>query len=49
MNKLQYIQELLLDAKLREALTEVVADVDALIPQSEEEFMELQKFGLYPA
>ena len=49
MNKLQYIQEHLLDAKLRKALIEVVADVDALIPQSEEEFMELQKFGLYPA
>ena len=49
MDKLQYIQEQLLDAKLREALAEVVADVDALTPQSEEEFMELQKFGLYPA
>ena len=49
MDKLQYIQEQLLDAKLREALAEVVADVGALIPQSEEEFMELQKFGLYPA
>ena len=49
MDKLQSIQELLLDTKLREALAEVVADVDALTPQSEEEFMELQKFGLYPA
>jgi hypothetical protein len=49
MDKLQSIQELLLDTKLREALAEIVADVDALTPQSEEEFMELQKFGLYSA
>ena len=47
--KINYIKSYLEDAKLREALAEVVADVDALIPQSEEEFMELQKFGLYPA
>lgn len=47
--KINYIESFLEDAKLREALAEVVADVDALIPQSEEEFMELQKFGLYPA
>ena len=47
--KINYIKSYLEDAKLREALSEVVADIDALIPQSEEEFMELQKFGLYPA
>lgn len=43
LDKLQYIQEQLLDAKLRDELAKVVADVDALIPQSEEEFMELRK------
>lgn len=48
MDKLQYIQEQLLDAKLRDELAKVVADVDALIPQSEEEFMELRKLDLYP-
>ena len=47
--KINYIKSSLADAKLRKALAEVVPDVDALIPQSEEEFMELQKFGLYPA
>ena len=47
--KIEYIKSSLADAKLRKALAEVVPDVDALIPQSEEEFMELQKFGLYPA
>ena len=35
MDKLQYIQEQLLDAKLRDELAKVVADVDALIPKSE--------------
>lgn len=47
--KIDYIKSTLEDAKLRYALAEVIADVDALLPQSEEEFMELQKFGLYPA
>ena len=47
--KINYIKSYLEDAKLRKALAEVVADVDELIPQSEAEFMELQKFGLYPA
>ena len=47
--KINYINSSLADAKLRKALAEVVPDVDALIPKSEEEFMELQKFGLYPA
>ena len=49
MNKIQYILDRLSDAKLRGDLSKVVADVDALIPQSEEEFAEIQKFGLYPA
>lgn len=49
MVKIQYIQERLSDTKLRDDLSKVVADVDALIPQSEEEFLEVQKFGLYPA
>ena len=49
MNKIQYISDRLSDAKLRGDLSKVVADVDALIPQSEEEFAEIQKFGLYPA
>ena len=49
MTKLQYIQERLGDADLRAHLSKVVNDVDALIPQSEEEFAEIQKFGLYPA
>ena len=47
--KIEYIKNSLADAKLRKALAGVVTDVDALIPQSEEEFLELQKFGLYPA
>lgn len=46
---IEYIKNALEDVKLRGALTEVVADVDALIPQSEVEFMELGKLGLYPA
>ena len=49
MVKIQYIQERLSDTKLRDDLSKVVADVDVLIPQSEEEFLEIQKFGLYPA
>lgn len=49
MNKLQYIQEQLLNTKIRDALSDVAGDADALIPQSEAEFMELRKLGLYPA
>lgn len=49
MVKIQYIQERLSDKKLRDDLSKVVADVNTLIPQSEEEFSENQKFGLYPA
>lgn len=49
MVKIQYIKESLNDIKLRNGLSSVVADVDALIPQSEVEFAEIKKFGLYPA
>ena len=49
MSKLRYIQERLLDTKLRENLAKVVPDVDALIPHAEEELAEIQKLGLYPA
>jgi hypothetical protein len=34
---------------MRDNLSKVVNDVDSLIPQSEAEFEEVQKFGLYPA
>ena len=49
MTKLEYIKERLSNTKLREDLSKVVEDVDALIPQSEEDFLDIQKFGLYPA
>ena len=49
MIKLKYIQERLSNTKLREDLSKVVEDVDALIPQSEEDFLDIQKFGLYQA
>ena len=49
MNKLEYIQSKLNDAKMRDDLSKVVNDVDSLISQSEAEFDEIQKFGLYPA
>ena len=49
MTQLAYIKERLSDEKLRTQLTSVFTDVDALIPQSEAEFADIQKFGLYPA
>lgn len=49
MTKLEFIQQQLSDEKLRKDLAEVVVDVEALIPQCEGDFAELQKFGLYPA
>ena len=49
MNKLKYIQSRLNDARMRDNLSKVVNDVDSLISQSEAEFEEVQKFGLYPA
>ena len=49
MTKLEYIQEKINDANLRNDLLKVVEDVDALIPLSENEFCDILKFGLYPA
>ena len=49
MDKVHYIQECLLDVNIHTALDRVVTNVDALIPQNETEFTEIQKFGLYPA
>ena len=49
MTKVEFIKQVLDNKKLRKALQEVVEDVDALIPQDESEFADLQKFGLYPA
>lgn len=49
MTKIQYIKNRLSDIKLRDDLSTVVADVDALIPQNEEKFSGIHKFGLYPA
>lgn len=41
MTKLEYIKERLSDTKLREDLSKVVEDVDALIPQNEEDFLDI--------
>ncbi len=49
MTKVQYIKDCICDTKLREALSQVVVDVGTLIPQTEEEFLLVQKMGLYPA
>ena len=49
MTKVEFIKQELDNKKLRKALQEVVENVDALIPQDESEFADLQKFGLYPA
>ena len=49
MTKLEYIKERMSDKKLREDFLKVVPDVDALIPQSENEFSKILKFGFYPA
>lgn len=46
---IDYIKQELNNTKLCKALSEVVENVDALIPQNEGEFADLQKFGLYPA
>lgn len=48
-SKLEYIRERLSDEKLRKNLSRVIKDIEALIPLSEEEFADIQKFGLYPA
>ena len=47
--KLEFIRQQLSDEKLRIELQKVVSSVDALVSSSEDEFMEVQKFGLYPA
>ena len=49
MTKVKFIQERFRDIKLSEDLLKVVTDADALIPQSEEEFVDIQKFGLRTA
>ena len=48
-NKIEYIKQVLSDAEVRASLEKVVENVDMLMPASEEEFAEVQKFGLYPA
>ena len=47
--KLEFIKNQLADEKLKAELNKVVSSVEALIPESEEDFKQLQKFGLYPA
>lgn len=47
--KLDYILTQLSDPKLLKNLATLVDDPQTLIPQSEDEFSELLKFGLYPA
>lgn len=47
--KLEFILSQLSDPKLLKDLTTVVEDPQSLIPQSEEDFSQLCKFGLYPA
>ena len=47
--KIEFIKSLFEEEELRETLSQVVDNVNSLIPSTEAEFMELQKFGLYPA
>jgi predicted NAD-dependent protein-ADP-ribosyltransferase YbiA (DUF1768 family) len=47
--KLEFIQSQLSNPKLLKDLASVVEDPHALIPQTEDEFSQLRKFGLYPA
>ena len=47
--KLEFILSQLSDPKLLKDLASVVEDPQSLIPQSEEDFSQLCKFGLYPA
>ena len=47
--RLEFITTQLSDPKLLKNLATVVEDPQSLIPQSEEEFSQLCKFGLYPA
>lgn len=47
--KLEFVKAKLTDHKLLKDLATVVEDPQSLIPQSEDEFSQLRKFGLYPA
>ena len=47
--KLEFIKNQIADERLMAELAKVVSSVEALIPESEGEFMRLQKFGLYQA
>lgn len=47
--KLEFIKNQLADNKLKCELQKVVSSVEALVPEGEEDFKLLQKFGLYPA
>lgn len=49
MNKIDFIKNQLSDTKLLKNLATTVEDPQSLIPQSEDEFSQLLKFGLYPA
>ena len=49
MTTLEYLKERLRDEKLRNDLSKVVADVDALMPSTDDECADVQKLGLYPA
>jgi predicted NAD-dependent protein-ADP-ribosyltransferase YbiA (DUF1768 family) len=49
MSKLEFIQQQLSDPKFIKDLQKVVDNVESLMPHSEEDFNQLQKFGLYPA
>ena len=49
MTKLEFITTQLSDPKLLKDLATVVGDPQSLIPQTESEFQDLCKFGLYPA
>ena len=47
--KLDFIKTQLSDPKLQKRLATLVDDPQSLMPQSEEDFSQLLKFGLYPA
>ena len=49
MNKIDFIKNQFSDTKLLKNLATTVEDPQSLIPQSEDEFSQLLKFGLYPA
>lgn len=49
MNKTDFIKSQLSDPKLIKNLATLVEDPQSLIPQSEDDFSLLLKFGLYPA